>query len=34
VSKKYWQQFHKIENIAKKLNISLPQIQVGSWYQA
>lgn len=34
ITKKYWNQFNKIENIAKKLNISLPKIQVGSWYQA
>jgi stearoyl-CoA desaturase (delta-9 desaturase) len=34
ITKKYWNQLNKIENIAKKLNISLPKIQVGSWYQA
>ncbi len=34
ISKKYWNQFNKIENIAKKLNISLPKFQTGSWYQA
>jgi len=29
VAKKYWQQFHRIENIAKKLNINLSKIQLG-----
>jgi stearoyl-CoA desaturase (delta-9 desaturase) len=27
LAKKYWHQFHKIENIARKLHLNLPQIQ-------
>jgi stearoyl-CoA desaturase (delta-9 desaturase) len=34
ITKKYWNKFNKIANIAKKLDITLPNIQVGSWYQA